>query len=199
MKNSFVCHFELNRHPREGGDPLFNKNSLYFCDTFLQNFLASILYFPWVPAFAGMTNWIKPFIPRTQIILTAFLFLSADTLIAHSSLFFKDQEITPRNNSLEHVSNPENLSLHAILFQDPHQWSVWIGNQIIHSENRDELKDFQIEKVCETSVTLSKRVQEGEIKRSVTLYPYPMQINTVLSPAHELPAYDLEKAEAQKK
>lgn len=105
-----------------------------------------------------------------NILLNLFSFTN-QCIVAHPSLFFKDQEVNHKNNNLEHTSNSENLKLRAILFLSDHQWSIWVENFVIHPENMDDITEFQIEKVTESSVTLSKREQEGEMIKSVTLSP----------------------------
>ncbi len=102
----------------------------------------------------------------------------------------ENQEIHP---------HPEEMTLRAILFHNENQWSLWIGDQVIHPENVHELNGFQIDKVTPTEVTLSKVEKEGEILKTFTLHPYPLKISTVSNPAGELFSYDLQKHVDQKR
>jgi hypothetical protein len=108
-------------------------------------------------------------------ILLLLLFHINEKIIAYSSLFFRDEEINCRDKEQRLASSY--IELRAILFHNDHQWSIWIGNQVIHPENTHSLEGFQIEKVTATSVTLSQIQQENEVKKTITLYPYSMKTN----------------------
>lgn len=114
----------------------------------------------------------------SNFLITFTLFPFIPSLLAHSSLFFTDSEIhlirqnlLSQNKLNKTTSNSEELYLSAIVYIDGRNWTLWLNNRMIRSNDPYQIKGFRIESVTPFEVKFSWTASPSTIPKTFTLHP----------------------------
>jgi hypothetical protein len=122
-------------------------------------------------------SWLAKYTMRGFMWNKMIVALLIPPLYAYPSLFFRDQEKAyieqMRRQSPE---RSEGLYLSAMVYTDANHWSLWFGNQVVHSTDPPKIKEFQITKVTPYGAVFSWRPPHATAPIRFELCPHQMYL-----------------------